>query len=80
MFVHGCFWHQHDCPRGTRPATNAPFWERKLSRNVERDAFAIANLEAMDWSPLVIWECEIRNREELAKRMLRFFNEQICTK
>ena len=38
IFVHGCFWHSHDCKRGKRPATNTAFWDTKLMRNVERDA------------------------------------------
>jgi len=59
IFVHGCFWHGHDCGRGFRPASNRAFWETKLRRNVERDRRVRAELEALGWSCLVVYECEI---------------------
>lgn len=64
IFVNGCFWHQHSgCRRAVRPVTNQEFWNRKLDRNIVRDAVAVRNLEAMGWRVLVIWECELKNRE-----------------
>src|ERR1700735_5319447 len=34
IFVNGCFWHGHDCPRGSRaPKTNQAYWTAKISRN-----------------------------------------------
>ena len=39
IFVHGCFWHGHDCPRGARmPKANADYWRAKIARNRARDA------------------------------------------
>lgn len=62
VFVHGCFWHGHDCPRGARaPKTNADYWRAKIARNVARDARVIAELEALGWRPAVIWECMIND-------------------
>lgn len=60
VFVHGCFWHR--CPDCTRslPTANREFWRRKFEANVERDARAQADLAAMGWHVLVVWEHEIR--------------------
>ena len=72
IFVHGCFWHQHDCPRGTRPTSNLDFWNRKLDRNVERDRKNISDLTKAGWSVLIVWECEIKTREPLTSRIKEF--------
>jgi DNA mismatch endonuclease, patch repair protein len=59
IFVHGCFWHQHDgCRRSRRPASRADYWGPKLDRNVARDAAAKLALEADGWNVMVVWECE----------------------
>ena len=64
VFVHGCFWHQHaNCPAASRPRSNTEYWSRKLTGNVERDARNRTSLEASGWRVLVIWECEIRERD-----------------
>lgn len=66
VFVHGCFWHQHaNCPAASRPRSNTDYWSRKLTGNVERDARNRTSLEASGWRVLVIWECEIRERDAL---------------
>ena len=75
IFVHGCFWHQHDCPRGSRrPSSNAAYWHPKLARNVERDAKAQQQLESDGWRVLVLWECELRDMDRLARRLTNFLN------
>ncbi|MHA7271193.1 very short patch repair endonuclease [Arthrobacter sp. HLT1-20] len=61
IFVNGCFWHSHSCADGRhRPQTNADFWEAKRQRTLERDAHAVAALEANGWSVATVWECELR--------------------
>jgi DNA mismatch endonuclease (patch repair protein) len=60
VFVHGCFWHGHDCRRGRRPTSNTSFWNNKLDRNRARDADNRAGLEAAGWSVLIVWECAIQ--------------------
>lgn len=63
IFVNGCFWHR--CPHcnPSVPKRNVEFWQAKFKRNVDRDARAIAELKDMDWTPITIWECELkRNR------------------
>ena len=62
IFVHGCFWHAHDCALFTLPATRREFWEKKLHANRERDASAITALEQEGWRVLVIWECALKGR------------------
>ena len=70
IFVHGCFWHGHDCKRGARvPQANADYWIAKLARNRARDARAEAALGEMGWRPLVVWECEFRDPAALEARL-----------
>jgi len=73
ILVHGCFWHGHGCKRGRRaPKTNADYWTRKLAGNAARDARAKAELEAVGWRVLVVWECETEDRETLAGKLRTF--------
>ena len=73
IFVHGCFWHGHDCARGARaPKTNADYWRAKIARNKVRDAGAMDALAALGWRAQVIWECELKDREFLARKLRAF--------
>ena len=72
IFVHGCFWHQHDCPRGSRPASNTQFWNKKLDGNVRRDRENLALLRQNGWSVLVLWECEMKEAGTLTDRIVEF--------
>lgn len=73
VFVHGCFWHGHDCKRGARtPKDNATYWAAKIQRNKERDAGALTALSAAGWRALVIWECEARDDDALSERLAAF--------
>ena len=60
IFVNGCFWHR--CPKcnPSQPKRNVEFWEAKFRRNVERDRAAVAALTQMGWTPITIWECELK--------------------
>lgn len=70
IFVHGCFWHQHDCcKRAKLPTTNTDFWQKKLTANKKRDARIAEELEKLGWRVLVIWECELKNREALCEHI-----------
>ena len=64
IFVHGCFWHGHSCNRGHRPQTNTDFWNKKIESNIARDKKDIALLEAQGWRVLVVWQCEIKKKNE----------------
>ena len=72
VFVHGCFWHGHDCARGARaPKANAAYWSGKIARNRARDERNAAALEAMGWRPVTVWECELRDEPALLRRLKR---------
>jgi DNA mismatch endonuclease (patch repair protein) len=72
IFVHGCFWHGHDCKRGARmPATNRQYWSAKISRNKQRDAEHIHAIRKAGWRVLTVWEYETK-LPSLMKRMTRF--------
>jgi len=60
IFVHGCFWHGHDCPLFRSPGTRQDFWRQKIGRNQERDAEVEASLDHAEWRVLKIWECSLR--------------------
>ncbi len=75
IFVNGCFWHGHDCPRGSRvPKKNAEYWKAKVSRNVERDRANATALVDQGWQVLTVWECEckLRDRDGLAEKLISF--------
>lgn len=60
VFVNGCFWHKHDCPRFVWPSSNEEYWHHKINGNVERDKKNYALLESQGWQVLVIWECQLK--------------------
>lgn len=71
VFVHGCFWHGHDCPRGARaPKANAEYWSAKIGRNRARDAEAEVKLAELGWRPVVVWECQLRDQAALEARLV----------
>lgn len=61
VFVHGCFWHLHEgCKYAVMPKSNVDYWKKKLYCNRERDARNQAELKAMGWTVLTVWECELK--------------------
>ena len=73
IFVHGCFWHQHQgCRRGQAPQSNVRFWRLKLARNTARDKEQLAAVRSRGWRALVIWECQTKDEARLAARLSRF--------
>ena len=76
IWVHGCFWHCHrGCRRATRLATNVEFWERKIEKNMERDARVREEIEELGWSTLTIWQCELRDIATVQCTLRRFLEE-----
>lgn len=62
LFVHGCFWHRHDCKYGKPvPDTRQSFWLSKFQNTVKRDRRVTADLESMGWHVFVVWECETKD-------------------
>lgn len=71
IFVNGCFWHKHDCPRFVWPASNQEYWIPKIQRNAERDTLNVSELQLLGWNVITVWECELKKsvREERLCRL-----------
>ena len=65
IFVHGCFWHGHDCPMFRMPGTRQAFWEVKLERNRQRDIEVQRQIGEAGWRSATVWECAIRGPSRL---------------
>jgi DNA mismatch endonuclease, patch repair protein len=77
IFVHGCFWHMHDCPMGrVTPKTNAEFWAAKRQGNVARDFAAAQALVEKGWALLAVWECQTRDPEKLRTQIRSFLTRR----
>lgn len=77
VFVHGCFWHGHECARGARePKANREYWRAKIGRNKERDCRNLAALSSQGWESLVIWECELKELALVRDRLVVFLKER----
>jgi DNA mismatch endonuclease (patch repair protein) len=70
IFVHGCFWHLHQCSLFKWPGTRAEWWRKKLEDNRLRDQQQIAALEALGWRTLIVWECAIKGRHKWVEEVL----------
>jgi DNA mismatch endonuclease (patch repair protein) len=76
VFVHGCYWHMHTCVRGaSAPKTNAVFWRKKREKNRVRDRHVLSTLRKSGWRVLVVWECETKNLNHLARKLDRFLRD-----
>ena len=71
VFVDGCFWHGHDC-RNVRPQDNADYWQKKISRNKERDRLVGETLTSKGWRVFRLWECEIKKVDALPQKLSKF--------
>ncbi|WP_428675340.1 very short patch repair endonuclease [Reyranella sp.] len=72
VLVHGCFWHQHaGCKHAKLPRARPEYWLPKLARNAERDVRAKDALKTAGWRVFVVWECETKDRQALARRLRR---------
>lgn len=73
IFVNGCFWHRHKgCPKAQEPATRQDYWNNKFARTVERDENNYRALISAGWQIMIIWECELSQRDILIDRINRF--------
>ncbi len=72
IFVHGCFWHRHDCKRGQSiPSNRREFWKEKFNRTIERDEENRINLEEAGWKVIVVWECDLKNQSTLKASLMQ---------
>lgn len=75
IFLHGCFWHGHTCKRGARiPKSNREYWLHKIKKNKARDETNITKLIEAGWKVLIVWECELRELEDLKNRIRTFLD------
>lgn len=70
IFVHGCFWHMHQCPLFRLPATRTEWWEQKLMLNRQRDLAEQDKLRELGWRVLLVWECAIKGRRKIPEAEL----------
>jgi len=75
VFVHGCFWHQHNCRHGRiSPVSNVSYWRTKRGKNKQRDKEHLRPLRAAGWKVLVVWECWTKDMARLRKRLTDFLD------
>jgi DNA mismatch endonuclease (patch repair protein) len=80
LFVHGCFWHGHDCARGARvPKQNRDYWVAKVERNRARDVQTREALAALGWRVETIWECDLKDPAALEARLARLLDDTVAT-
>jgi DNA mismatch endonuclease, patch repair protein len=72
IFIHGCFWHGHDCRKGKLPKSRTEYWTAKIKANQDRDARVVARLEDACWQTLSVWQCELKSLNAIG-RVLREF-------
>jgi len=71
IFVHGCFWHRHNCGLAYSPKTRPEFWQTKFEQNVRRDKMVQRALKRAGWRVVVVWECEIVRLSKLTARLTK---------
>ncbi len=70
IFVHGCFWHGHDCKRGNRvPKSNTEYWRDKIARNKARDRKNASALRKLGWRVIALWECKLKDPDAAARNV-----------
>jgi DNA mismatch endonuclease, patch repair protein len=72
IFVHGCYWHAHDCHLWKIPSANREYWIEKFRANRERDKRKVKELRKLGYSCLTVWQCELLNQPRIKRRLLRF--------
>lgn len=77
IFIHGCFWHGHNCRRGARvPKSHVEYWTEKVARNRARDERVQKELLALGWQTQIVWECELREPSVVMGRLRFFLSEE----
>ena len=72
IFVHGCFWHRHEnCKYASTPKTRQEFWEAKFRENINRDKLNQENLSSNGWKIIIVWECEIKDKDFDLNRLFK---------
>lgn len=81
IFIHGCFWHGHECLKGRTPKTRTEYWEEKFRKNQERDLRVRKELKEMGWNTLIVWECQLKpnKRGKTLEEILYWLNHAWLT-
>lgn len=75
IFIHGCFWHLHNCKYSNFPKSNSEFWRNKLIENKKRDSQVERTLENQGWKVYIIWECNLKEKKDVTlNKLLGFIN------
>ncbi len=77
IFIHGCFWHGHNCKLFKWPASNPDFWRNKVERNRAKDVEVLAELKKSGWRVMVIWECALKGKDQVTR--LPNTIDRVCT-
>ena len=75
IFVHGCFWHGHDCKWGRPPKSNIRYWVDKIEKNKKRDSLVCRQLFQTGWAYEIVWQCQLKKMEEVIERIVEFLEE-----
>ncbi|MEX3919401.1 very short patch repair endonuclease [Paraburkholderia sp. BR10872] len=80
VFVHGCFWHGHECRAGRLSSTNREFWSEKIAANRARDARKVVELEGQGWRVATVWECETKasRLDQTVSALTAFIRDGAC--
>ncbi|MGV3580212.1 very short patch repair endonuclease [Brevundimonas sp.] len=84
VFVHGCFWHGHDCHLFKWPSTRPEFWREKIARNRAVDSAAYEHLQEQEWRVATVWECALKGRtrlqlEEVVQRLESWLRSDVAS-
>lgn len=75
IFIHGCFWHGHNCKRATMPTSNIEFWKTKIQNNIDRDKRVKKELRKSGWKIITVWDCNLKNNKSFDNSM-----KKLCSK
>jgi len=71
VFVHGCYWHGHNCPKGRLPKSRLEYWAPKIEANRTRDRKVEGGLRDLGWNVVTVWQCETKDERTIAERLKR---------
>jgi DNA mismatch endonuclease (patch repair protein) len=79
IFVHGCFWHQHEgCRLSKQPGARPQYWLPKLERNKQRDRQVTDALKSLGWTTMIVWECELGNAPRVTRKLRSFLRDSLA--
>lgn len=72
IFIHGCYWHGHNCAKGKLPKSRLDYWGPKIAKNKERDARNEERLAELGWRSAIVWQCDLKNEKVVQKRLTKY--------